>query len=241
MAKQRYIKDSFWTDPYIEKLSPDYKLVFLYLLTNPLCNIAGVYEIRLKRMAFETGYDPEIVENILKRFIADKKLLMVDSWVIIVNHLKHQYLGSKTAEGINRIIQETPESVKSLFSMEIIENDKETYEVFTLNEIPHTYPIQGVSKVPYSEVKLSIVKLSTNKVEKSNYGEFKNVKLSLEDYSKLISKLGQQQTDSLVEELSGYIASKGKKYASHYATLQNWARMKAQKQHSRGKSVSIID
>jgi folate-dependent phosphoribosylglycinamide formyltransferase PurN len=24
MAKQRYIRDSFWTDPYIEKLSPDY-------------------------------------------------------------------------------------------------------------------------------------------------------------------------------------------------------------------------
>ena len=30
MSKQRYVKDSFWSDSYIESLSPDYKLLFLH-------------------------------------------------------------------------------------------------------------------------------------------------------------------------------------------------------------------
>jgi len=37
---QRVINDSFWTDPYIEELTSDEKLIFLYLISNPLCNIA---------------------------------------------------------------------------------------------------------------------------------------------------------------------------------------------------------
>jgi hypothetical protein len=51
---QRIVNDEFWTDPYIEDLDPSEKLIFLYLITNPLCNIAGAYEIRLKRIAYET-------------------------------------------------------------------------------------------------------------------------------------------------------------------------------------------
>ncbi len=89
MSKQRYIKDSFWTDSYIESLSPDYKLVFLYLLTNPQMNIAGVYEIRTKRVAFETGYDVEVIENILSRFQDDFRIIYKDNWIILVNFFKH--------------------------------------------------------------------------------------------------------------------------------------------------------
>lgn len=64
------------------------------------------------------------------------------------------------------------------------------------------------------------------RIEKSIYGEFKNVLLTPEEYEKLISKLGDKNTHILIEELSGYLASKKVKYASHYATLLNWARRK---------------
>jgi hypothetical protein len=39
MAKQRYVRTSFWTDKYIEELSPNEKLIFLYLLTNECTNL----------------------------------------------------------------------------------------------------------------------------------------------------------------------------------------------------------
>jgi len=56
---QRIVKDEFWTDPYIEDLDPSEKLLFLYLITNPLCNVAGIYESQITRIAYETGFEKE--------------------------------------------------------------------------------------------------------------------------------------------------------------------------------------
>lgn len=64
-------------------------------------------------------------------------------------------------------------------------------------------------------------KLKTkNKKEiiKEKFGEFENVFLSADEFQKLKSKLGTE-TESYIERLSSYIASSGKKYKSHYATI----------------------
>jgi hypothetical protein len=249
MAKSRYIKDSFWTDPYIERMSPDYKLVFLYLLTNPLANISGVYEIRLKRMAFETGYDAEVIENILQQFVKDDKIIRIDHWIVIKNHIKHQSLGESTAAGINREIQSAPQIVQDLFQeQEITNSNKNTYMVLILKEstsLSSTAPIRGL-QAPVSGI-LSRVELSkVNKIDNSidniyiTYGEFKNVRLKQEDYQKLALKFGESSLVTLIEELSIGIASKGYKYKNHYATLLNWARRKEEKQSNRSKSFAII-
>lgn len=105
------IRDSFWTDSYIEKLTPDEKLVFLYLLTNPLANIAGIYEVRAKRIGFEVGYDIEVIENILNRFVRDKKLLRFNDWVCLPNHIKNQSLNPSVIDGCRRIFNELPVEV----------------------------------------------------------------------------------------------------------------------------------
>lgn len=107
------IRDSFWTDAYIEKLTPDEKLIFLYLLTNPLCNVAGIYEIRTKRIGFETGYDIEVVENILTRFERDKKILRHNDFIVLVNSLKNQSMNPSIIQGCNRIITALPSDIQS--------------------------------------------------------------------------------------------------------------------------------
>ena len=58
--------------------------------------------------------------------------------------------------------------------------------------------------------------------KKNQYGFFKNVLLTDEEYHKLREKY----TDfaDRIERLSGYIESTGKRYKSHYATILNWAR-----------------
>jgi len=112
MSKQRMIRDSFWTDAYVEKLTPDEKLLFLYLLTNPLCNIGGIYEIRTKRIGFETGYDIEVVETILKRFETDKKILRHNDWIVLVNHLKNQANNPSIIQGSQRIFDELPTDIR---------------------------------------------------------------------------------------------------------------------------------
>jgi hypothetical protein len=55
-------------------------------------------------------------------------------------------------------------------------------------------------------------------------GEFKNVSLSEEEYLRLVDKIGESVRDALIESLSEYMASKGKRYKSHYATILSWHR-----------------
>lgn len=101
----------------------------------------------------------------------------------------------------------------------------------------YTECIQDVS---ISDTQVRLGKVSIGKVSKEEstvlsptisyglFGEFLNVKLSHEENYKLIEKIGEKNTNLLIEELSGYLKSTGKKYASHYATLLNWARRKVQ-------------
>ncbi len=61
------------------------------------------------------------------------------------------------------------------------------------------------------------------KKAKQSYGEFGNVQLSAEELAKLKTKLGGE-ADGYIERLSGYMASTGKRYKDHYATILNWSR-----------------
>jgi len=116
MSKQRYVRDSFWTDPYIEKLDPSEKLLFLYFLTNPLCNIAGIYEIRNNRVAYETGFDKDMVEKIKNRFIEDGKMITIKDWIILVNFVKNQSNNPSVLQGIQRILDDLPQEVLELLT-----------------------------------------------------------------------------------------------------------------------------
>lgn len=62
---------------------------------------------------------------------------------------------------------------------------------------------------------------------KNSYGEFGNVKMTTAEFEKLVQAVGADRANALIEELSSYLASSGKRYKSHYATLLNWGRRKA--------------
>lgn len=55
-------------------------------------------------------------------------------------------------------------------------------------------------------------------------GEFKNVRLSLEEYDKLEAKFGKDGAHEWIEKLSAWMQSNGKTKKDHYATILNWAR-----------------
>ena len=61
---------------------------------------------------------------------------------------------------------------------------------------------------------------------KHKYGEYNNVLLTDDELQKLKSEYSDYA--ERIENLSYYIASTGKVYKSHYATIRNWARKDAQ-------------
>lgn len=66
------------------------------------------------------------------------------------------------------------------------------------------------------------------KPKKHKYGEYKNVLLTDDELEKL--KETFFDWEERIERLSGYIASTGKKYKSHYATIRNWSKKDQQAQ-----------
>ena len=65
------------------------------------------------------------------------------------------------------------------------------------------------------------ININKKEIYKEKFGEFGNVFLSADEFQKLKSKFGAE-AENYIEKLSSYIASSGKKYKSHYATILSW-------------------
>ena len=91
MATQRYISTSFWDDKWIMELDPSEKLLYLYLLTNPLTNIAGIYKITIKRISFDTGFTPDTIGHIFQKFQKANKAHLVGEYILLPSWPKHQH------------------------------------------------------------------------------------------------------------------------------------------------------
>ena len=108
MSKNRYVDTKFWDDAFIANCDPIEKLLFLYFLTNPLTNISGTYEIMLKRIAFDTGIDRDMVLKILERFEAAEKMKYSSGWIAIKNFIKHQKVNPNIQKGIEDGLKKAP-------------------------------------------------------------------------------------------------------------------------------------
>jgi len=87
---ERGFQTELWTDPFIQGLSPEAKLLFIYLWTNKHCNQAGLYEITLKTMAFDTGLPQESLPSLLKQLEPKVSWYPEQNLIWVRNFLKRQ-------------------------------------------------------------------------------------------------------------------------------------------------------
>ena len=90
MAIYRQVHVKMWKqDDWFLNLDPLDKLLFIYLFSNECASIAGIYELPLKVIAFETGLTPEHVTEALARFAEAGKVFYEDGVVWVVNLRKY--------------------------------------------------------------------------------------------------------------------------------------------------------
>lgn len=91
MATYRKLHTTFWTDPFVENLTQEQKLFYLYLITNTKTKQSGIYEITKKYMAFETGFSIKEITELINYFVNDGKILYSETTneIAIVNWVKH--------------------------------------------------------------------------------------------------------------------------------------------------------
>ena len=53
MSKLRSVNTAFWSDPWVEDLTPSEKLLYIYFITNEKTNMLGIYELSIKKISFE--------------------------------------------------------------------------------------------------------------------------------------------------------------------------------------------
>lgn len=76
MKNYRNVSQSFWTDSKIDDcFTPEEKYFMLYLLTNPHTSVCGCYEISMKQMERETGYNTDTVLRLIQRMQEKHKVM----------------------------------------------------------------------------------------------------------------------------------------------------------------------
>ena len=147
MATYRTVHLSFWTDTKVdEDFTPEDKYFYLYLLTNPHTNICGCYEISVKQMSRETGYNEDTIKRLLNRMEREHHVILYDKQtkeVLILNWGKYNWCNSpKTRAGAEK----SATHIKNPQFKELVL----TAIADTLS-IPYPYPMDTPDTVLYIE------------------------------------------------------------------------------------------
>lgn len=196
MAVFRSVHLSFWTDTKItDNFTPEDKYFMLYCLTNEYTNICGCYEISIKQMSIDLGYNKDTVEHLLERFINIHKVIDYDyetKEIFIKNWYKYNWTNSSKIE--QAIINSINEIKSEKFKEELIDiyNSRDTLS------IPYTYAMDTTVSVSITDNINIIINYLNNKLN-SNYRNnnkmtIKHIKARLdenytvEDFKKVIDK-----------------------------------------------------
>lgn len=211
MAIFRKINVSFWDDEkVVDDFTPEDRYFMLYLMTNPHTNQIGCYQITLRQMEFETGYNKETIIKLITRF---EKVLKVIKFsestkeLLILNWHKYNWTNSP------KILACLSKEFKS------IKNKEFRYYIHTVS-IEYGYCIDTESQEEQEEEqekeeeKLSeeeeAAASPADKILKNWYGEYTNVHLTDKQYKDLeVTYIGNKKVlNELINELSANIARK---------------------------------
>ena len=135
MANFRSVKTVFWTDSkIIEDFTPEDRYYYLYLLTNEKSNQIGCYELSIKQMCRDTGYNEETVKKLINRFESEHKVLVYDfktKEVFLKNWYKYNWLNS---EKTKKCIEKEFNAIKSQKLCDLISPLYAPYMTHTSNK-----------------------------------------------------------------------------------------------------------
>lgn len=129
MAIYRNVQLSFWTDNKVQdEFTPEDKYFYLYLLTNPQTNICGCYEISYKQMTYQTGYNKDTIERLLKRFDEDHMVIKYSEntkEILVLNWYKYNWNKSpKMVAAVQNVAKRIKNPHFQKYVLDMIENVK---------------------------------------------------------------------------------------------------------------------
>ena len=193
MANYRNISMAFWTDTkVVDDFTPEDKYIYLYCMTNPHTNLCGCYEVSVKQIAQETGYNEDTVMRLLRRLDGDHNVIRYSAAtkeLLILNWFRYNW---STSERLDKPLLEGIRAVKCDRFREYLAgryNERET--VATPYECgPGTPPEPEEGQPPAGRGRRPAP--SERKV-RHKYGQYGWVRLTEEEYERLQSEFGSDE------------------------------------------------
>ena len=195
----------------------DYILFYLKLLLESIdhegeLRFSDAIPYNEQMLSVITDTNIDIVRAAMKLFVDLKMLEIMDDQTIYMMEVE-KLIGSETKWAEKKRVQRQKEDNVPKLSPKCpteIEKEKEK-EKDKDKETEQEEEIEEAAPPP------------SPKPVRHKYGAYKNVLLSDEDYTKLQAEFPHDYSER-IERLSEYIASTGKSYKNHLATIRSWAR-----------------
>ena len=195
----------------------DYILFYLKLLLESIdhegeLRFSDAIPYNEQMLSVITDTNIDIVRAAMKLFVDLKMLEVMDDQTIYMMEVE-KLIGSETKWAEKKRVQRQKEDNVPKLSPKCpteIEKEKEK-EKDKDKETEQEEEIEEAAPPP------------PPKPVRHKYGAYKNVLLSDEDYTKLQAEFPRDWSER-IERLSEYIASTGKSYKNHLATIRSWAR-----------------
>ena len=183
---------------------------------------------KIQRMVGASDDDLKLL--VMKRFI-----LPFDSGVVVIKHWKiHNYIRNDRYK--ETIYQEEKAQLElkdngaytEVATTGIPDGNQEVYQMETQVRL-------GKDRLGEDRVGEVIEEAKPPKPTRHKHGRYQNVLLTDDEYLKIQTEFPRDYAER-IERLSEYIASTGKKYKNHLATIRSWAR----KDKPQGRSQSSM-
>lgn len=152
----------------------------------------------------------------LKILITKGFVIVFERGIIVITHWKiNNYIRSDRRKETMYITEK----------QSLTQTENGTYIKIEKLGIPNDNQVSTTCPHSIGKGRLDKVSIDKGREEQATpfsfYGEYKNIRLTDEEYRKLKDKL-QGHTDMMIEKLLRYIKSTGKTYQDHYVTILNW-------------------
>ena len=223
---KRVVCTDFWTDEkVVDMFSPEDKLFYLYLLSNPHTTQLGIYLIAKKVMAFEIGYSLEAVTVLLDRFENKYGIIKWSeetSEIAIKNYLVHSIVkgGKPVVDCLTKEINQVKDKTLLAYIYSVL-SKKDNLNKSVIEILPLLNDNDNDNEESYHDSSNDSSHESSLKSQKHRYGFYKHVLLSDEELEKLKTEFPSDWENRIVE-LDAGIEVHGYKYKNFLEAIRQW-------------------
>ena len=215
MAKGRIVSTSFWDDSkVVDDFTPEDKYIYLYCMTNPHTSLCGCYEVSIKQIANETGYNEDTIKRLLMRMDREHNVIRYSSItkeLLVLNWFRYNW---STSEKLNKPLLSEIRGIKDDGFRSYLAgryNERETVtELYEYCEAPPAQNIPVPAADSESQPRRRRAAPPEQKVRHKR-GEYGWVKLTDEEFERLRHELGDEELQRCIAYIDESAQATGNK------------------------------